>query len=398
MSEPFSRSLRSTRADNFKLTVVSLVIIVVLSLLWSVWFFFSKVSLYAVTTTARLEVDQEAHPVEAPISGRVIATAMRLGSEVRKGELLVELDSELIRLELEEARAKQAGIAGQLGSLEKEVQAQNRALEQARRAESSAVDETRAQYDEAEAGAKLAEGEAERVERIHEQGLVSDSERKRAGAEADQRRAAAVAKFRSLERLEADRRFDQSEKQALLAELERQAEVLQSELATSEASSARLEHQLQLHRIAAPVSGRLGEVVPLQEGSYVNPGDRLAAVVPTGVVRIVAEYDPPDALGRIRPNQEARLRLDGYPWVQYGSLPATVDRVANETRSGKIRVELQVDPIHSFPVPLQHGLPGILEVNVEKISPAALVLRAAGTLLAKPGSGRRSQSDANRSK
>ncbi len=196
MSEPFSRSLRSTRADNFKLTVVSLVIIVVLSLLWSVWFFFSKVSLYAVTKTARLEVDQEAHPVEAPISGRVIATAMRLGSEVRQGQLLVELDSELIRLELEEARAKQAGIAGQLGSLEKEVQAQNRALEQARRAESSAVDETRAQYDEAEAGAKLAEGEAERVERIHEQGLVSDSERKRASAEADQRRAAAVAKFR----------------------------------------------------------------------------------------------------------------------------------------------------------------------------------------------------------
>jgi membrane fusion protein (multidrug efflux system) len=71
--------------------------------------------------------------------------------------------------------------------------------------------------------------------------------------------------------------------------------------------------------------------------------------------------------------------------------------VANEPRSGKIRVELQVDPVHSFPVPLQHGLPGILEVRVEQISPAALVLRVAGTLLAKPGAGRRrSQSDAKR--
>ena len=95
---------------------------------------------------------------------------------------------------------------------------------------------------------------------------------------------------------------------------------------------------------------------------------------------------------------KVRLRLDGFPWVQYGSLPARVDRVANEPGSGKIRVELQVDPDHSFSIPLQHGLPGILEVNVEQISPAALVLRAAGTLLAKPGSGRRTQTEANRTK
>jgi membrane fusion protein (multidrug efflux system) len=378
--------------------VTAVVIVAVLGVCWSAWFFFSNVSLYAVTTTARLEVDEEAHPVEAPISGRVIAVAVRLGSEVRQGELLVELDSEQIRFQLEEARAKRVGLVSQLDSLEKQIQAQTQALGQARRAESSAVEEVRAQYDEAASVAKLAEDEAERIERIYEQGLVSDSERKRAASEAEQKRSAALAIRRSLERLGADRRFDQSEKQALLAELERQAEVLQSDIATLEASTARLEHQLELHRITAPVSGRLGEVVTLQEGSYVESGDRLAAVIPAGVVRVVAEYDPQDALGRVRSNQMARLRLDGFPWVQYGSLPATVDRVATEPSNGKIRVELQVDPDHSFPVPLQHGLPGILEINVEKISPATLVLRAAGRLLAEPGSGRRLQTDANSAK
>jgi membrane fusion protein (multidrug efflux system) len=376
--------------------MTTLVIVLVLALCWSGWFFLSKVSLHAVTKTARLEATQEAHPVEAPISGRVIATGMRLGGEVRQGELLVELDSEQIGFQLEEARAKQAGLASQLESLGKEIGAQKQALDQALRAESSAGDEARAQYDEAEAGAMLAEEEARRIERIHVLGLVSDSERKRASAEAKQRRAAALAKQRSLERLEADRRFDQSEKKALLAELERQTEVFQSELASLEVSTARLEYQLQLYRITSPVSGRLGEVVPLQKGAYVNSGDRLAAVVPPGMVRIVAEYDPRDALGRIRPNQKAKLRLDGFPWVQYGSLPAIVDRVANETRNGKIRVELRVEAGHSFPVPLQHGLPGILEVNVEQLSPAALVLRAAGKLLARPGSGRRLQPGAGR--
>jgi membrane fusion protein (multidrug efflux system) len=298
--------------------------------------------------------------------------------------LLLELDSEETRFQLQEKRAAKIGFAQQLDRLREEIQAQTRALIQARQAEGSAIEEALAKHKEAEAAAKLAEEEAQRLTRIHEQGLVSEAERTRATAEAEQRRAGARASELSMKRLEADRRFDQSEKQALLAELERQAEVLQAEISTLEASEARLAHQLQLHRIQAPVSGRLGEVVPLQEGSFIEAGDRLAAVVPPGVVRIVAEFEPPDALGRVQPDQKARLRLEGFPWVQYGSLPAMVDRVANETQNGKIRVELAVEPRQGFPIPLQHGLPGILEVEVERISPALLVLRAAGRALARP--------------
>jgi hypothetical protein len=99
---------------------------------------------------------------------------------------------------------------------------------------------------------------------------------------------------------------------------------------------------------------------------------------PEAEIKIVAEFEPSDALGRIHASQKARLRLQGFNRAQYGSIPATVDRVADEIRDGKIRVELTVDPDPSFTVPLQDGLPGTLEVEVERISPAALVLRAAG--------------------
>jgi membrane fusion protein (multidrug efflux system) len=37
-------------------------------------------------------------------------------------------------------------------------------------------------------------------------------------------------------------------------------------------------------------------------------------------------------------------------------------------------------------VPLQHGLPGSVEVEVERASPAALTLRTAGQLLTAPRS------------
>ena len=61
-------------------------------------------------------------------------------------------------------------------------------------------------------------------------------------------------------------------------------------------------------------------------------------------------------------------------------------RVGSEAQDGLIRVELDVEPLDDS-LPLEHGLPGTIEVEVERISPAALVLRSAGKLLDRPASG-----------
>jgi membrane fusion protein (multidrug efflux system) len=54
-----------------------------------------------------------------------------------------------------------------------------------------------------------------------------------------------------------------------------------------------------------------------------------------------------------------------------------VRAVASEPRDALVRVELEVDPA-SARVPLEHGLPGRAEIEIERIAPAVLVLRAAG--------------------
>jgi len=103
--------------------------------------------------------------------------------------------------------------------------------------------------------------------------------------------------------------------------------------------------------------------------------------LPPGGIRVVAEFSPPAAFGRIRPGQAAQLRLHGFPWAQYGSVKARVATVAGEIRNGTVRVEMNVESAPSLPVPMQHGLPGTAEVRVEEISPAELLLRASGQLL-----------------
>lgn len=75
------------------------------------------------------------------------------------------------------------------------------------------------------------------------------------------------------------------------------------------------------------------------------------------------------------------MRLEGFPWTQYGTIAAKVSRVASEIRDGQVRIEFNVEPPAGAQRWLQHGLPGSVEVSVEQVSPAVLVLRAAGQML-----------------
>mgnify|MGYP006951217479 CR=1 FL=1 len=98
---------------------------------------------------------------------------------------------------------------------------------------------------------------------------------------------------------------------------------------------------------------------------------------------IVGDFTPASVFGRILPGQSARLRLDGFPWAQFGTIEARVTRVASEIRENLVRVEFEPTSKTSH-IALQHGLPGSVEVTVEQTTPAVLVLRAAGQLISQP--------------
>jgi hypothetical protein len=100
-----------------------------------------------------------------------------------------------------------------------------------------------------------------------------------------------------------------------------------------------------------------------------------------GAVHVVAELAPEDALGRIWPGQPGQLRLAAFPWTQYGTVPVEVSTIAGEAKDGRVRIELAIRPGYDARIPLAHDLPGTVEIEVERLSPAALVLRAAGRFL-----------------
>ena len=61
MPAPFSQTMRVLHADRPAWTGLVLVLVVLLLIAWAVWFFGSRVSVYAVSETARLEIEQAAN-------------------------------------------------------------------------------------------------------------------------------------------------------------------------------------------------------------------------------------------------------------------------------------------------------------------------------------------------
>ncbi|HEV7392587.1 MAG TPA: HlyD family efflux transporter periplasmic adaptor subunit, partial [Burkholderiales bacterium] len=215
-------------------------------------------------------------------------------------------------------------------------------------------------------------------------GSVAQIEALRARSETQKLAATSDALLSEVRRLEMDAQTRVHQHQAQIENMKRSAVALEGELVTTNATIARLKQDIEKHLVRAPVAGIVGDVVPLRVGAYVPEGQKLATVVPRGGLIVVAEFNPAAVLGRIHPGQSARLRLDGFPWAQFGSIEAKVSHVASEIRDNLVRVELTPVATSTRNIVMQHGLPGSIEVSIEETSPAVLILRAAGQMSSRP--------------
>ena len=235
---------------------------------------------------------------------------------------------------------------------------------------------------EASAATDFADQTARRLRDESQAGAVAAVEAQQAQADARRLAADRDAQQADLRRLGAAQQVQAVKQRAAAGELRRQQASLRGELATHGATLDRLQADIDRQHLRAPISGSLAEVAPVRVGEVLAAGQRLASIVPAGEFRVVAEFDPATALGRVHAGQSAQVRLAGFPWAQYGSLDATVAQVAGELRDGQLRVELRLASTPPPGVPLRHGLPGSVEVSVDTVSPAVLMWRAAGQGLA----------------
>jgi multidrug resistance efflux pump len=378
MATAFHRTLRQLEQDGIWRSLILTVIAVLILAAWVGWAMMARVTLYETSTSARLEVDRAVHSIESPVAGRVIESRLKLGQEVTTGDVLLRLNADAEQYSLREENEKLAALEPEIRALRAQAATLEEARQEEMRAAHAALQETRERMHEAEAPAEFAEQELLRLERLRSERLIPERDYQRGHADAERARAAVETLKLSLVRLQQEQNTRDRDRVAALDQIHAQIARIDGQLRGSRAAAMRLNAEAERYVVRAPASGRLGEVAVLRAGSFIRAGDRLGVVVPAGNLIAVAQFSPSSAIGRIRSGQTARLRLDGFPWTQYGTVDATVLRAANEIRDGAVRVELAIDPHSNKRIEVEHGLPGSAEVAVEQITPLALLLRTAG--------------------
>lgn len=87
--------------------------------------------------------------------------------------------------------------------------------------------------------------------------------------------------------------------------------------------------------LKAPVAGRVQQVEISTVGEVVQTGQRLMVVVPDGTALEVEAMLLNKDKGFVREGQDARIKLEAFPFTRYGTLNGTVQSVSNDAIPAK---------------------------------------------------------------
>lgn len=385
MAYPFERTLRSLNGYESG-TRVLLVVLVTLSLGGFVaWAVGARIPVMKVSSQGRIEPHNAVHRLEPPAAGRVVRSLLNLDAEVKQGDLLIEFDTQSEQLELAQSKATSLALEQELSVIREQIANKKDELAASGLVDEVAVREAVEKEGEIAPRHRLAEERAQLAQKSPS-GSISELEKLERLTEVDALKYASRAQSLAVVRL---RREQAVRRQTLTAQqlgLRREELRIEGQLRELKVGIGRLEYQIDRKHYRAPASGRLVDVVELGAGAFIADGQRLGTILATDAeVRVRARF-PKEMVGLIQPGQTAQLKLDGYPWTIYGTVPARVTRVGTEpginatpeTIPGTVRVELDIERPADPRIQLQHGLTASVEVEVARVSPVALLMRALG--------------------
>ncbi|MCG2634841.1 MAG: efflux RND transporter periplasmic adaptor subunit [Gammaproteobacteria bacterium] len=217
--------------------------------------------------------------VTAEVTGRVLESSMVEAQQIGRGELLVQLDTDEINIELAGTLAEKKSLTVQLKALQAEVTTGQHHL-------------------------KTAEAELVRIRRLSSQQLASRAQ---------------------LDRAENDQRDAGSQLAARLAQLD----MVVAQIEVVEHRAELLRTRRDKARITAPLSGTV-LVKGVEPGEVVLPGQIIAVMVDLSQMELKV-YVPETDIGRIKLGTAARIRVDAFPHHWFEGRVARVDANAQFT-------------------------------------------------------------------
>ena len=268
-----------------------------------------------VLATGELQPLGAERPIKAPFAGVVKDIVVKEGQKVKIGDTLLRFDAEVsrtrketletqIRLEdkrFEEesrsVRARKRGVVVRVNGLKRSLITEDGILQNI---------------------LPLAQiGAMQQTELLRQRNRVEQLESEVGQAEAD------------LEEVEAQLMKLEQESLREVSELERQL--------------VEVEDTINKEKLSAPVGGIVYGMIPSSPGYAASAGETLVKVVPGGEIEAKIFVTNKD-VGFLKPGMKAQIRIDAFPYTQFGSLPGGLKSI------GTLPVEAdQQNPMPRFP-------------------------------------------------
>lgn len=260
-----------------------------------------------VATLSRVDVG-------STLTGRVQEVRVAEGAQVRKGDMLVRLESDELRAAFEQAQAAEQQAAARLAGL----RSTGRGVAQAAVAQSNSV-------------LIAAQLEFKRTQELVAQGFLSPAQLDNA------RRAVDVAKAQQNSALAQN-----------MANAENGTEVAQAkaQLMLANSGIAAAKARLLQSTLSAPADARV-LVRFVEPGQIVQPGRALLTLALSGPLQVVAQVDE-RYLEQLRVGQVASVLADAFPGQRFVATVASISPLVDAQR-GAIEVKFSLaDPTPSF--------------------------------------------------
>lgn len=299
--------------------------------------------------TGSLAGDQQTD-VAPQTSGKVVAVGVDIGSPVRRGQMLVQLDDAELKLRVEQAVAQLEQTRASVRQAEEKI-----GLRSGQAFDPNRVSEVSA----AKVSLDLAEKNLRRAEKLIESGDVSRS-------------------FYDDQRARRDQLKEQYDVAVAQARQNYAAVVVaRTNVANAESQLALARKNLSYAVIPAPIDGFVAERTA-DLGEYVSPQQKVATVVRTNPLRIRIDI-PEQAIPEVRVGQSVSITTSAWPDKNFSGRVARIAPNVSAT-SRTLTVEAEVENSGGALKPGQFATVRILQERAEPavLIPARAVVTEAG--------------------
>ena len=241
-------------------------------------------------------------PIKAPIAGVVSAIPISEGQLVTPGQVLVQFDPDV-----NEER---------LRSLQRQKDLESQRLSEETQAFEARTDSLNSKLGSLKLTLATEASIVNRMEGLMAQGAIAE-----------------VQYLQQKNRLQ-ELQSEIAQTEATLREVEAESikgkQQIQRELADLERQLVETGKSKEYESLRSPVKGYVFDLVPSSPGYAASSGETLLKIVPEGTLEAKVFVTNAD-VGFLRPKMPAQVRVDAYPFTQYGDIPGELKRIGKQS-------------------------------------------------------------------